>query len=829
MSVLQKKIGLINISKVTTITFAVTMPIMCLLWIPELKGKIAFMYCCQGWKLLSTEIVVSLILIMIYALWILKKAYISWTLVYFKAFVLAICLIPLSSETWQWHSMQSIIVITMVVMFLVDIVARYLNINVDDKCYSLQDDEFMRDCPIDDDDYNRHGCAVRLIKAIIVDSYKKNIKGAYTINVDEEYGRGKSSFFLLLEKELNNHDCIWFKFLPWRYSSSNKITEAFFTELENQLSPFFYIKELHLLNEYAKSVVEYTANKLGLSYLSLANEKSLSKQYEKISSIFSKYIKRPIVVLIDDVDRLKKDELWALLSLIRNTADFPYLYFVMASDRNYIKSTLSSVGNREDDVDFYLQKIINLNFLFPSVDAELLEEHFNNILKDLLMEKGIKDENIIEILNKIQGNIISDVKWNKVFTSFRDNNRFFSLFKMDMKPYTKEMFKTQVLAKDFVIIELVKFLRPDVFKILRDMPTVLLDKQPKDHRYVLKKECKDLVSIDITKILNKVETEKKTPQAESKVEQIKDFTDELQSRQNLVSKYVGYLLSEMFYDDINWQEERSIRRWDAFDFYFSLELHRNMITYTRFLDLFMDDGNISKQLPEIISNGQKDAFYHHLRQLLQHPDGIVDKIDCLSKMFKCLSISASKVEHVGRLTRFCYVKNEYEFEITNLDFSFFDKNSKYKITNKTEFFTFLRQDVEYIYYHALLVSNLIRFREESLFNMQDIEDMIHIVCRNAIEHIKGQNDPFNETDFMGYCAKNYGDPWKNFLKEYFESCDKGIFMKWLKLCLDQNSLDPNANLKANIFTDSYLTFLNDLHFKDNEINNLIARVIKINT
>ena len=70
---------------------------------------------------------------------------------------------------------------------------------------------------------------------------------------------------------------------------------------------------------------------------SLLSSTPISDEYEQIKSIISKKVDKPILIFIDDVDRLEKEELSALLKLIRNTADFPKLFYIIAADDTYLK------------------------------------------------------------------------------------------------------------------------------------------------------------------------------------------------------------------------------------------------------------------------------------------------------------------------------------------------------------------------------------------------------------------------------------------------------------------------------------------------------------
>ena len=55
-------------------------------------------------------------------------------------------------------------------------------------------------------------------------------------------------------------------------------------------------------------------------------------------------IDRPVVIVIDDIDRLEKNELFEVLRLIRNTGNFANLIYVVAYDERYVVEQLSNLG-----------------------------------------------------------------------------------------------------------------------------------------------------------------------------------------------------------------------------------------------------------------------------------------------------------------------------------------------------------------------------------------------------------------------------------------------------------------------------------------------------
>ena len=80
--------------------------------------------------------------------------------------------------------------------------------------------------------------------------------------------------------------------------------------------------------------------------------------------------KKKIVILIDDVDRLEYNELFELLRLIRISANFRNVIFVVAYDKTYIAQLLEDhqIPNGEE----YLKKIINLEITLPAYEYNLL-------------------------------------------------------------------------------------------------------------------------------------------------------------------------------------------------------------------------------------------------------------------------------------------------------------------------------------------------------------------------------------------------------------------------------------------------------------------------
>jgi predicted KAP-like P-loop ATPase len=79
----------------------------------------------------------------------------------------------------------------------------------------------------------------------------------------------------------------------------------------------------------------------------------------------------PIVVLVDEVDRVEDDEIRSIAQLVRSVADFPGISYVLAYDP---KRVIQALGGAEKDDTLrdergrgraYLEKIVQLQIPLP--------------------------------------------------------------------------------------------------------------------------------------------------------------------------------------------------------------------------------------------------------------------------------------------------------------------------------------------------------------------------------------------------------------------------------------------------------------------------------
>lgn len=197
---------------------------------------------------------------------------------------------------------------------------------------------------------------------------------SFAVGILSPWGYGKTSFLNLIKDELKRYGTICIDFSPWTYGKENNLIREFFTEVGKHLRK--YADDLPRdMMEYAH-ILEKSESTSWLSILlSLGSTgHSLEQQSNLLKQSLQK-IDRPIVVFIDDLDRLRGDEVMEILKLIRNAANFSGIKFVAAYDRNYL---VEAIKNQNiESASRYLEKIFQIEYTLPAFEHSRLIEYLN--------------------------------------------------------------------------------------------------------------------------------------------------------------------------------------------------------------------------------------------------------------------------------------------------------------------------------------------------------------------------------------------------------------------------------------------------------------------
>ncbi|WP_323995699.1 KAP family P-loop NTPase fold protein [Aeromonas hydrophila] len=110
------------------------------------------------------------------------------------------------------------------------------------------------------------------------------------------------------------------------------------------------------------------------------NELTLSDIRSEISSLLAKR-NHPLLIVMDDIDRLASDQLKALFQLVKGNMQFPNVVFLLLFQRDVVEEGLQRAGFNGSE---YLEKIIQVPFSVPALPAQSLErvllQRLNSIL-----------------------------------------------------------------------------------------------------------------------------------------------------------------------------------------------------------------------------------------------------------------------------------------------------------------------------------------------------------------------------------------------------------------------------------------------------------------
>lgn len=334
---------------------------------------------------------------------------------------------------------------------------------------------FFMDTPVEKDEMGRDVYAEQLVKKIKatsgeqVEDGNEKISGAFAILLNEHYGAGKTSFMLQLEKIAKKEgiDVCWFK--PWLYDEDSTLIVNLIRVLQEKIGdgdrPL-----TKMMDRYA-SVLSSVEKYEWLSILhrdSASTETRYTDIKEKLQDMH-----RPIIVLIDDVDRLQSEELMRVLQMVRNMADFPYVYYIAAGDKEAIKNRLLEAEIAEPDE--YLKKFFNVEVNFPAVD-EQIDNELEAYIELIQKRYEIVGDEITEFIRSL--------KYRRdIFANIRDVKRFLNLLDFDIANLKHNGLMDDVCLRDIVGLCIIQFLDTRFYQLMRDHNDYVVRYEPSLDRF----------------------------------------------------------------------------------------------------------------------------------------------------------------------------------------------------------------------------------------------------------------------------------------------------------------------------------------------------------
>jgi hypothetical protein len=319
----------------------------------------------------------------------------------------------------------------------------------------------------EDDHFRRKVVAAEIARLILLTNNRKS----FAIGILGEYGSGKTSFLNLIDLELKEKQLIKVAFNPWSAGNPETIRREFFDLLAREAAEVSF-KVSSLIYSYGRKLASFDSRSLaGLNWMNFFGNKGSvqgSGEYEQINKILGS-TRRKIIITIDDLDRLHPTEISEVLKIIRNTADFANVFYLVGYDKAYVQGALkflSEAGSLD-----YLDKIFQLEIPLPKREEDDLLNKLQEHLKELISEDHYATlENSI-IPNGLRSRY--EKAYTRVLRQGRDVIRFINGFKIIYK-----LIGDEVDFECLLLLELIKFRFPTIYDLIYERADTFLYESP---------------------------------------------------------------------------------------------------------------------------------------------------------------------------------------------------------------------------------------------------------------------------------------------------------------------------------------------------------------
>ncbi len=270
----------------------------------------------------------------------------------------------------------------------------------------------INDTPLDDATHDKLGFG-KISHHLAQSFFLNDLSQGFVVGVEGAWGSGKSSLVNMsldeLEKNAGGPKVV--KFAPWLVGNRDELLSQLFAILEPVILESVPDGEQNstkdILGRYAQASSGLAAlvdlanlgGVPGAALIASILRKSGRKAAQFLENSLSdlndqlreklKLLEHPIVVFVDDLDRLEPSEAAEVLRLVKAVADFPNVAYILAYDPEVLALSIQRAVNVSDG-RAYLEKIVQASFKVPrAMNFDLrqwLKAEVATLLTDITMD-----------------------------------------------------------------------------------------------------------------------------------------------------------------------------------------------------------------------------------------------------------------------------------------------------------------------------------------------------------------------------------------------------------------------------------------------------------
>ncbi|WP_438833890.1 KAP family P-loop NTPase fold protein [Aeromonas oralensis] len=193
-------------------------------------------------------------------------------------------------------------------------------------------------------------------------------------------------------------------------------------------------------------------------------EQSLFEIREELTSLLLEK-KTPLIIVMDDLDRLTSSQLRMVFQLIKANLEFPNVVFLLLFQRDIVENKISEDKQIGRD---YLEKIIQVPFDIPKIESTTLHDLLFSKLDEIIS----KDDSATKMFDKYRWGNIFYGSINKYFENLRAIYRYTSTLSFHFT-LLKGKKAFEVNPVDLMAIECLRVFEPEIYNEISRAKDVL--------------------------------------------------------------------------------------------------------------------------------------------------------------------------------------------------------------------------------------------------------------------------------------------------------------------------------------------------------------------